>query len=143
MRLDSFTKKVNTKRTISVRSRVDGYRRIIINADYKSKGHYIDLFVSDYKDNDGKEIIEFLDKNEPVNLIREYNYPYDQSAVAVYSSDNVRLGYIPSIVSKLICDKIEDKNCKVNAVIKNVKLNAHDECKIEIRVFINKIKKIG
>lgn len=143
MRLDSFTKKVNAKRTISVRSQIDGYRRIIINTDYKSKGHYIDFFVADYKDYNGKDIIELLDKNEPINLNPNTGNPYDQSAVAIYDKDWIQLGYVPSIISKLIYDKIEDNNHKVNAIIKNVKLNAHDECKIEIRVFINKIKKLG
>ena len=58
-----------TKHTINIRSQEDSYRRIIINTDYKTKRNYIDFFVADYKDSDGKEIIEHLSENEPIELI--------------------------------------------------------------------------
>ena len=131
-----------TKHIISVRSQEDSYRRIIISSDYKTKKNYIDFFVANYKESDGKEIIEYLSKNEPVNLIQDTSYPYDQFAIAVYDRDMVKLGYVPNIISPLISYKMDDKNHKVNAVIKKVKLDAHDECKIEIRVFVDKIKKL-
>lgn len=132
-----------TKHIISIRSQEDGYRRIIINADYKKDRHYIDFFVSDYKDNNGEEIIEFLSKNEPINLIPDTSYPYDQFAIAVYDRDMIKLGYVPDIISPLISYKMDDKNHRINAVIKKVKLDAHNECKIEIRVFVEKIKKFN
>lgn len=138
-----YTKSKNiTKHSINIRSLEDSYRRIIINTDYKTKRNYIDFFVADYKDYDGKEIIEHLSENEPIELIQDTSYPYDQFAIAVWSTDPIRLGYVPDIISPLISYKLNDKNKKVNAIIKKIKLNAHDECKIEIRVFIDKIKKL-
>lgn len=139
-----YTKSDNiTKHIISIRSQEDGYRRVIINTDYKTKRHYIDFFVSDYKHNNGKEIIEFLSKNEPINLIQDTSYPYDQFAIAVYDRDMIKLGYVPDIISPLISYKMDDTNHRVNAVIKKVKLDANDECKIEIRVFLDKIRKFN
>ena len=138
-----YTKIENiAKHLISIRSQEDSYRRIIINSDCKTKKHYIDFFVANYKDNDGKEIIEYLSKNEPINLIQDTSYPYDQFAVSIWTSDAIKLGYVPEIISSLISYKLEDKSKRVNAVIKKIKLNAHDECKIEIRVFVDKIKKL-
>ncbi len=136
-----YTKSDNiTKHAIKIISQADSFRRVIINNDYKTKRHYIDFFVSDYKYNNGKEIIEFLSKNEPINLIQDTSYPYDQFAVAVYDRDMIKLGYVPDIISPLISYKMDDKNHRVNAVVKKVKLDVHDECKIEIRVFVDKIK---
>lgn len=136
-----YTKSDNiTKHAISIRSQADSFRRVIINNDYKTKRHYIDFFVSDYKYNNGEEIIEFLSKNEPINLIQDTSYPYDQFAIAVYDRDMIKLGYVPDIISPLISYKMDDKNHRVNAVVKKVKLDEHDECKIEIRVFVDKIK---
>lgn len=138
-----YTKSENiTKHLISIRSQEDSYRRVIINTDYKTKKHYIDFFVADYKDSDGKEIIEYLSKNEPINLIQDTSYPYDQFAIAVYDMNWIKLGYVPNIISSLISYRMDDKNHKVNAVVKKVKLDANDECKIEIRVFINKNRKL-
>ena len=131
-----YTKSKNiTKHTINIRSQEDSYRRIIINADYKTKRNYIDFFVADYKDSDGKEIIEHLSENEPIELIQDTSYPYDQFAISAWSSDPIQLGYVPDI--------IDDKNKKVKTIIKKIKLNAHDECKIEIRVFVDKVKKFS
>ncbi len=68
--------------------------------------------------------------------------PYDRFAIAIYDrSFDFRLGYVPSIISPLISYKMEDKRNRVYAIIKNVKLDASDECKIEIRVFIDIAKK--
>ena len=63
--------------------------------------------------------------------------------ISIYDdrSFDFRLGYVPSIISPLISYKLEDKRNKVHAIIKNVKLDAIDECKIEIRVFIDIAKK--
>ena len=139
-----YTKSKNiTKHTINIRSQEDRDRRIIINTDYKTKRNYIDFFVADYKDSDGKEIIEHLSENEPIELIQDTSYPYDQFAISVWSSDPIQLGYVPDIISPLISHKLDDKNKKVNAIIKKIKLNAHDECKIEIRVFVDKVKKFS
>lgn len=139
-----YTKSVSIpKHSIKIRSTEDSYRRIIINNDYKTKSNYIDFFVADYKECDGKEIIECLSENEPIELCRDTSYPYDQFAVAIWTSDPIKLGYVPEIISSLISYKLEDKNKKVSAVIKKIKLNAHDDCKIEIRVFVNKLKKIN
>jgi len=130
---------VYAEHTICIRDQEESYRRVIVGRNYQTKRHYIDFFVSNYKEYEGKEIIEFLSKNEPLRLERDNNYPYDQFATAVYSNDCVKLGYIPSIVSPLISYHMENK--KINAVIKNVKPEVDDECKIEIRVFIDEIKK--
>ena len=113
------------------------------NDIYDKHGNYIDFFVADYKDSDGKEIIEHLSENEPIELIQDTSYPYDQFAISVWSSDPIQLGYVPDIISPLISHKLDDKNKKVNAIIKKIKLNAHDECKIEIRVFVDKVKKFS
>nr|WP_297278465.1 HIRAN domain-containing protein [uncultured Brachyspira sp.] len=119
----------------------NSFRRIIINRNYKTKRYYIDFFVAGYKYNDGKEIIEFLCKNESVTLVHEIFNPYDRFAIAIYDSRNYfRLGYIPSVISPLISYKLEDKKNKVHAVIKSIKLEEDDECKIEIRVFIDMVK---
>ena len=114
----------------------DSYRRIIINRDYKVKKYHIDFFVAGYKYNNGNDIIEILSKNEPVNLIRENFNPYDPFATALYIDYSIRIGYVPSIISPLIAHKLEDKKNNVRAIIKNVKLDVDDECKIEIRLFI-------
>ena len=138
-----YTKSVSIpKHSISIRSAEDSYRRIIINNNYKTKKHYIDFFVADYKESDGKEIIECLSENEPIELRRDASYPYDQFAVSIWTSDAIKLGYVPEIISSLISYKLEDKSKRVSAIIKKIKLNAHDECKIEIRVFVDKIKKL-
>lgn len=131
------------KHSIMIRSTEDSYRRIIIKNDYKTRSNHIDFFVAGYKESDGKEIIECLSENEPIELCRDTSYPYDQFAVSIWTSDAIKLGYVPEIISSLISYKLEDKNKKVSAVIKKIKLNAHDECKIEIRVFVDKIKKIN
>ena len=120
----------------------NSFRRIIINRNYKTKRYYIDFFVAGYKYNDGKEIIEFLNRNEPVVLVREIFNPYDRFAVAIYERGvTIRLGYIPKVISPLISYKLEDKRSKVHARIKDIKLEEDDECKIEVRVFIDIIKK--
>ena len=119
----------------------NSFRRIIINRNYKTKRYYIDFFVAGYKYNDGKDLIYSLLKNEPINLVHEIANPYDRFAIAIYDKDFVRLGYVPSVISPLISYKLEDKRNRVYAIIKNVKLDASDECKIEIRVFIDIDKK--
>ena len=80
----------------------NSFRRIIINRNYKTKRYYIDFFVAGYKYNDGKEMIEFLNSNEPVILVREIFNPYDRFAVAIYERGFTRLGYIPKVISPLI-----------------------------------------
>ncbi|WP_297203832.1 HIRAN domain-containing protein [uncultured Brachyspira sp.] len=119
----------------------NSFRRIIINRNYKTKRYYIDFFVAGYKYNDGKEMIEFLNSNEPVILVREIFNPYDRFAVAIYERGFTRLGYIPKVISPLISYKLEDKKNKIHARIKNIRLEEDDECKIEIRIFIDIVKK--
>ena len=65
--------------------------------------------MADYKDSDGKEIIEHLSENEPIELIQDTSYPYDQFAISVWSSDPIQLGYVPDIISPLISHKLDDK----------------------------------
>lgn len=120
----------------------ESFKRIIINRNYKTKKYYIDFFVAGYKYNNGRDVIDLLLKNEPINLLRDMTNPYDRFAIAIYDrSFDFRLGYVPSIISPLISYKMEDKRNRVYAIIKNVKLDASDECKIEIRVFIDIAKK--
>ncbi|MEI0477561.1 HIRAN domain-containing protein [Brachyspira pulli] len=132
----------NTKHTTCIINHEESFKRIIINRNYKTKRYSIDFFVAGYKYNNGKDVIDLLLKNEPINFIHEITNPYDRFAIAIYDrSFDFRLGYVPSIISPLISYKLEDKRNKVHAIIKNVKLDAIDECKIEIRVFIDIAKK--
>lgn len=130
-----------TKHITYIINHEENFKRIIINRNYKTRRYYIDFFVAGYKYNDGKEVIDLLLKNESIKLVHEISNPYDRFAIAVYDKSFIRLGYVPSIISPLISYKLEDKRNRVYAVIKNVKLDAIDECKIEIRVFIDAAKK--
>ena len=128
----------NTEHITCLINHEESFKRIIINRNYKTKRYYIDFFVAGYKYNNGKDVIDLLLKNEPINLLRDLTNPYDRFAIAIYDrSFDFRLGYVPSVISPLISYKLEDKRNKVYARIKNVKLDAADECKIEIRVFID------
>lgn len=132
----------NTEHITCLINHEESFKRIIINRNYKTKRYYIDFFVAGYKYNNGKDVIDLLLKNEPINLLRDITNPYDRFAIAIYDrSFDFRLGYVPSVISPLISYKLEDKRNRVYARIKNVKLDATDECKIEIRVFIDIAKK--
>lgn len=132
----------NSKHTTYIVNYQETFKRIIINKYYKMNRYSIDFFVAGYKYNDGKEIIELLSRNEPINLIREYFIGYDPFAIAVYDERcEIRLGYVPKIIAPLLTYKMEDENYKIRAIVKNVKLEEIDECKLEIRVFIERALK--
>ena len=129
----------NSKHTTYIVNYQETFKRIIINKSYKMNRYSIDFFVAGYKYNDGKDIIELLYRNEPINLIREYFIGYDPFAIAVYDERcEIRLGYVPKIIAPLLTYKMEDENYKIRAIVKNVKLEERDDCKLEIRVFIER-----
>jgi hypothetical protein len=113
----------------------DSFRRVIVNRDYVSSKCAIDFFVAGYKYYDGKDIIEFLGKNEPIELVREYFNPYDTFAVAAYTRDFVKLGYIPKIISSLIAYRLEEGK-SVRALIKKISNRDSDYTKIELRAIL-------
>lgn len=121
----------------------ESFKRIIINRNYKLSKYSVDFFIAGYKYNDGKDIIDILSKNEPLELVHEHFNPYDPFAVAVYSRDFIRLGYIPGVISSLIAYKL-DEGKKVRAVIKEIRNSPtdKDDLKIEVRTFITLDKKI-
>lgn len=115
----------------------ESFRRIIINRNYELSKYSIDFFVAGYKYNDGKEIIDLLTKNEPLELVHEHFNPYDPFAVAVHSREFIRLGYVPSIISSLIAYRLDDGK-KVRAIIKDIRNGVceSDDLKIEVRAFV-------
>lgn len=113
----------------------ENFKRIVLNRDYKTLKYSIDFFVAGYQYNDGSDIIELISKNEPLNLVHEHFNPYDPFAVAVYTKDFIRLGYVPNIISSFIAYNIDNEK-HIKALIKEVRNKDmdSDDTKIEVRV---------
>lgn len=139
MHIKNSTKKYHKTYIVSHN---ENYRRLIIERDYKKGKYVIDFFIAGYKYNDGKDIIEHLGRNEYLEFVREPFNPYDKYAIAIYSKDFIRLGYVPHIVASFLAPQI-DNGKKVKAVIKTINNNLQDdfctsdETKLEVRVSLN------
>ena len=130
----------NSKHITYLVNHEETFRRIIINRNYKTRKCHIDFFLAGYMHYYAKDLIEFLTKNEPINLVHETFNPYDKFAIAIYDRDWVKLGYVPKIISPLISYKLENEKNNIYGVIKEINLHEINECKIEIRVYMNMIK---
>ncbi len=116
----------------------DSFRRVIINRDYSSSKCTVDYFVAGYKYYDGKDIIDFLVRNEPVNFVHEVFNAYDTFAIAIYTRDYVKLGYVPKVIAPLIAREIEKRgeDKPLRAYIKEINSRHSDYTKLEIRTIL-------
>lgn len=119
----------------TVISNKEAFKRIIITRDLQRNKVSVDFFVAGYKYSDGLEMISVLSEGEKIELVREVHNPFDPNAVAVYTYDYVKLGYIPRFMSSFVAERMENEKT-IKAKIK--KINAHkshsDDIRIETRI---------
>ncbi len=115
----------------------ESFKRLVLSRDYKNLEYTIDFFVAGYKYNDGRDIIDLLSRNEQLTLVREHFNPYDPFAVAVYTKDFVRLGYVPSVISSFVSYWVDTEK-GVKALIRDVRNKdiESDDTRIEVRAMV-------
>ncbi len=110
----------------------DPATRVIVSRDFDKNNTMLDFFVSDVDDSDGLDFLHFLKRGEDLTVVQECS-----RAVAIYTYDVVKLGYVPSSIAHLFAKRIESSN-KDDIKVKIKKVNSgRIKSSIEVRSIFN------
>lgn len=85
--------------------------------------HLHDFYVAGFKYYDGPEILDQLKVGDELSLVREPENKHDSQAVAIFTKDGYKLGYIPA-ESNIVAKNIIDNNIKSKCIIAEIDKNA-------------------
>lgn len=96
-----------------------------------------EFFVAGYQYYDGDTVIKSLRENEELVLKREPSNPYDFYAIEIYTRNNVKLGYVPARLNKMLARMLDqDVNLKIK--VKEKDPEAVDWEKLRVRIYLVK-----
>ena len=83
----------------------------------------------------GPMIISNLKPGEQLKLLREPNNPYDSKAIAVFTSNGHKLGYVPRTHNPLPAD-LMDNGHKLTASLSSVSPDMGEYSCLEMEIFV-------
>ena len=124
--------------TTVISSDEDTFRRLIVTRKLEEKKATLDFFVSGFKYADASDFLLVLRAGEQLEIVREYHNPFDKNAVAIYTYDFVKLGYVPKDIALLFSSRL-DEGEKIKIKIKKINNSKRndDSTRIEVRSLIN------
>ncbi|MEW6005836.1 MAG: HIRAN domain-containing protein [Stygiobacter sp.] len=93
------------------------------------------FYIAGFTYYDGDEVIDKLKVNDELKIVAEPENPYDRRALAIYTSNNKKLGYVPRVENP-IPSRINRQNYKLTAEIEKINYKEDDYRKVRVKLFM-------
>lgn len=106
-----------------------------VQGDDKKRKYFLTKFyIAGFYYYDGDSVVDKLKIGDELLIVQEPSNPYDRRALEIYTTNNIKLGYVPRAENP-IPSRLLRQNVKIVGIVDKINLKEEDWRKVRVNLF--------